>query len=179
MFGFFRRKEDNPTSAFDVALKRLLLFRELVFHEACLTGYTHDGDWNFNKPAYSHDRDWNFSDKEKADLVTNLYFLGAVDCASQRHSLSDQQFGQLIMAFFKAIGTHENYASFMVMCFLKKNIVPLVEKCITEGGQYCNTFLNGKRPNDTPLSTKSILSFYNNPNFPKTAGQIYVTIEKK
>ena len=123
-------------------------------------------------------RNWDFSDKEKAELATNLYFLGAVDCSSQRHSLSDEQFGQLVMAFFRAIGANEKYASLMLMYFLKMDAIPSAMNCIIEGGQQFNKWLNGN--STIPLcSMTTIETFCNDSDFPMTPGHLYVAIEKK
>lgn len=155
IFGFFRKKTVS-TSAFDSALKRLL-----IFHEACMLCIQH--------------RDFN--NKEQAELATNLYFLGAVDCSSQRHSLSDKEFGQLIMAFFTTVGLNEAYAMLLLKCFLKMNAIPSVKNCIIEGGQQFNKWLNGN--SNIPLvSMVAIETSCNNIDFPKTAGQLYVALDE-
>lgn len=155
MFGLFRKKSAS-TSAFDSALKRLLLF-----HEGCMLCI----------------QNWDFNNKEQAELAANIYFLGAVDCSSQRHSLSEQEFGQLIMAFFTTVGLNEPYAILMLNCFLKMDAIPSVKNCMVEGGQHFNKWLNGN--SSVPLvSMTSIEKFCNDVDFPKTAGQLYVALDK-
>jgi len=152
-----QKKGDNENIApFDAALKRVLLY-----HQACLLG-------NANS---------EYADEEKAHLVTQLYFLGAVDCSSQRHNLSDIQFGELIIAFFQTIGEKEMYATFMVKFFLKMNSVPSAMKCVIEGGEAFNKWLNGNSmiPGCVVMRLEK---FIDDPDFPASVGDLYVKVEK-
>lgn len=157
MFNFFRRRKSEDTTPFDVALKSLLLY-----HEACMLFINN----------------WEYQDEGKADLATHLYFLGAVDCSSQLHKLSDKQFIDLAMAFFHAIKTNENYTTLLLRFFLKMTSVPVAMKCVIEGGQHFNKWLNGN-PAIPTCSIGTLKEFCGDPNFPTSAGHLYIMIEKQ
>lgn len=141
---------------FDAALKRLLLY-----HQACLLGIEH----------------WEYMDEEKTHLATQLYFLGAVDCSSQRHNLSDIQFAELIKAFFEKTGENEMYSAFMVKFFLKMKSVPSAMKCVIEGGEAFNKWLNGNSMIPGCVMMR-LEKFINDPDFPDSVGDLYVKVEK-
>jgi len=142
---------------FDAALKRLLLY-----HEACMLFITN----------------WEYPNEEKADLAKHLYFLGAVDCSSQRHNLSEIQFAELIITFFQAIGLNEMYARFLGEFYIKMNSVPSAMKCVIEGGEHFNKWLNGNSmiPECVLMSLEK---FIDDPDFPASIGQLYIEVEKQ
>jgi hypothetical protein len=148
-------KNENITP-FDAALKRVLLY-----HEACMLGIAN----------------WEYADEEKAHLATQLYFLGAVDCSSQRHNLSDIQLGELIRGFFEAIGENEMYATFMVKFFLKMNSVPAAMKCVIEGGEAFNKWLNGNSMIPGCVMMR-LEKFIDDPDFPGSIGDLFVKVKK-
>lgn len=152
-----RQKEENENiTHFDAAIKRVLLY-----HKACLLFV----------------ENLECADKEKAQLATQLYFLGAVDCSSQRHNLSDVQFAKLITAFFQTIGTNEMYAAFMGKFFLKMDSMPSAMKCVIEGGEHFNKWLNGNTM--VPMfSIRTIEKCCDDPDFPASIGDLYVKVEK-
>lgn len=146
----------GDTVPFNTALKQLLLY-----HEACMLFIAN----------------WEYADKEKAELATHLYFLGAIDCSSQRHNLSDIQFANLITAFFQAVKAKEMYAMFMGVFFLKMNSVPSAMKCVIEGGEHFNRWLNGN--SSIPMcSVTALEEFCEDPDFPASVGHLYVKVEK-
>jgi hypothetical protein len=152
-----RQKGDNKNiTPFDAALKCVL-----IYHKACLLGIAN----------------WEYTDKEKAHLATQLYFLGAVDCASQRHKLSDTQFGELIIAFFQTIGENEMYATFMAKFFLKMKSMPSAMKCVIEGGEAFNKWLNGNSM-IPGCAMMRLEKFIDDPDFPASVGHLYAKIEK-
>ena len=147
---------NQDIAPFDAALKRLLLY-----HEVCMLCI----------------HSWEYPNEEKADIAKHLYFLGAVDCSSQRHNLSEMQFVNLIIAFFQAIGLNEMYARFMGVFFLKMDSVPSAKKCVIEGGEHFNKWINGNSM--IPMcSISTIKKFCDNPDFPASVGNLYVKVEK-
>jgi len=151
-----REGENENTTAFDAALKRLLLY-----HYACMLGI----------------RSWEYPNEEKADLAKHLYFLGAVDCSSQRHNLSDMQFADLIVAFFHKIEANEMYASFLGVFFVKMDSVPSAKKCVIEGGEHFNKWLNGNSMISI-CSIRTLEKCCDDPDFPASVGHLYVEVEK-
>lgn len=148
-------KNENITP-FEAALKRVLLY-----HQACLLNIAN----------------WEFADEEKADLAKHLYFLGAVDCSSQRHNLSDTQFADLIEAFFQKVGANEMYAGFLGIFFVKMDSVPSAKKCVIEGGDHFNRWLNGNTM--VPMcSIRTLEKYCDDPDFPASVGHLYVKVEK-
>ena len=121
---------------------------------------------------------WEYPNEKKADLAKQLYFLGAVDCSSQRHNLSDKQFADLLMSFFHAIGLNEMYARFLGEFFIKMNSVPSAMKCVIEGGEHFNKWLNGNSmiPGCVLMSLEK---FIDDPDFPASIGHLYIEVEKQ
>ena len=141
---------------FDAALKRLLLY-----HKACMLTI----------------HNWEYPNEEKTDLATQLYFLGALDCASQQHRLSDMQFADFIVSFFHKIGVDEMYARFLGVFFVKMDSVPSAKKCIIEGGENFNKWLNGNSMTPRCL-IRTLEKYCDDPNFPASVGHLYVKVEK-
>jgi hypothetical protein len=154
MLGLFKSKEEK---LYDAALKRLL-----IYHEACML----------------YINQWEYKDEGKADLATHLYFLGAVDGSSQLHQLSDKQFGALVMDFFRAINTNESYSLLLLRFFIKMKSVPSAMKCVMEGGQHFIKWWNGS-PAVPMVSFVTLEEVCNDPDFPISAGSLYVMVEKK
>lgn len=147
MFRLFRKNKSS--NAFTAALNRLL-----IFHEACILFMS------------------DLSNNDKFNLAMDLYFLGAVDCCSQRHDLSDKEFAKLISSFFKQIGKDSNYINILINYFLKMGILPEAETCVIEGGEHYNKWLNGD--SEIPFNSgTTIQKYYNNPNFPESVGHLY------
>ena len=149
-------EKNYDITPFDAALKRLLLY-----HEACMLIF----------------HNWEYPSEEKAELATQLYFLGAIDCSSQRHSLSDMQFAELIVAFFQTIGLNDMYARFMGVFFVKMDTVPSAKKCVIEGGEHFNKWLNGNSTIPVCL-IRTLEKHCDDPDFPASVGHLYVKVEK-
>ena len=119
-----------------------------------------------------------FSNSEKVNLAKYLIFLGAADCSSQLHFLSDVDFAKLTLAMFDKLGVNPPYRQLMLKYFLcmDKNI--LAKEAVIEGGSMFNKWINGNI--NIPLTIISMLENYQNePNFPASPGKLYVDIENK
>lgn len=153
---FLPREKEEDIPPFDAAFKRVLLY-----HKACLLCI----------------ENWESVDEEKAHLATLLYFLGVVDCSSQRHNLSDLQFAKLIIEFFQTIGESEMCATFMVKFFPNMDSVPSARKCVIEGGGHFNKWLNGN--STIPIcSIQTLKKCCDDPDFPSSIGHLYVKAEE-
>ena len=149
--------EDEGVIGLDAALKQMS-----IYHEACMLFLCNS----------------DFPNEEKSDLAKHLYFLGAVDCVSQLHKLSDIQFAELILEFFQTIGLNEMYARFMVVFFLKMDSVPSAQRCVIEGGEYFNKWINGNTA--MPMCLARLLERYcDDLDFPASVGDLYVKVENK
>ncbi|MBU1809368.1 MAG: hypothetical protein KJ661_07425 [Candidatus Omnitrophica bacterium] len=162
MFGWFNNSSKQPTSPIEATLKR-----SLIYYDACKMFLDN------REPVPS----------EKFQLAANLYFLGAVDCASQVSKLSDIQFGELAQCFFSKIGItgyelSTSYVSILLMFFLKMNTNTAAMHCIVEGGHSFNEWMKGNKA--IPMTVRSsIKRFEENPEFPETIGHLYVKVEKE
>lgn len=118
-----------------------------------------------------------FNNPEKANLAKCLIFLGAADCSSQLHSLSDVDFAKLTDAMFDKLGVNPLYRQLMLRYFLcmDKNIS--AKEAVIEGGNMFNKWIKGNE--SIPLTIILMLENYqNDPNFPTSPGKLYVDIEK-
>jgi len=138
MLGFISRLfgEAFPSNltAKEVALKRVSLY-----YEACQVGIGCIGA----------------QEKEEIQIIhaaTNIYMLGVLDSASQRHGLSDKDFLELVTDFFKGIGVRHEGVFLLLALFENMASYPSAMQCIIEGGKNFNEWANGNSM--SPLGVK-------------------------
>jgi len=114
---------------------------------------------------------------EKVQIATNLYMVGVLDCLSQRFNLSEEEFFEITLVFFRTIGLNDVYIDLLMKFFTNMQKHPKAKECVIKGGTTCNDWLNGNK--SIPIATKLFIEeFVEDQDFPNTPGHLYVALDQ-